>query len=85
MPLLATRVYMSLRTDFFESFVLARFMWTFKHSRDIYWVLLLPLNVLPAVLTDLFAIRLLSALCIAAGCLQLFLSDRIRKHGLQFV
>jgi hypothetical protein len=60
-------------------------MWTFKHNRDIYWVLLLPLNVLPAVLTDLFAIRLLSALCIAAGCLQLFLSDRIRKHGLQFV
>jgi len=62
-----------------------KFMWYFKHTRDIYWVLLLPLNVLPAVLTDLPAIRLLSALCIAAGCLQLFLSDRIRKHGLQFV
>jgi hypothetical protein len=31
----------------------AKFMWYFKHTRDLYWVLLLPLNVLPAILTDL--------------------------------
>ena len=28
-------------------------MWYFKHTRDIYWVMLLPLNVLPAILADL--------------------------------
>jgi hypothetical protein len=61
------------------------FMRTFKHTRDLYWILLLPLNVFPAFLSDIPSTRLLAVLCIVAGCLQLFLSDRIRKYGLQFV
>lgn len=62
-----------------------RFLWSFKQTRDLYWVLLLPLNVLPIVLADLPSIRLLALLSIAAGSLQLFLSSRIRRFGLQFV
>jgi hypothetical protein len=62
-----------------------RFLWSFKQTRDLYWVLLLPLNVLPIVLADLASIRLLAVLAIAAGSLQLLLSSRIRRFGLQFV
>ena len=62
-----------------------RFLWSFKQARDLYLVLLLPLNVLPIVLADLPSIRLLALLAIAAGSLQLFLSSRIRRFGLQFV
>jgi hypothetical protein len=66
-------------------YMFCRFMWTFRHTRDLFWVALLPLNVLPVILTDLPTIRLLAALCIAGGLTQLFLADRIRKHGLRFV
>lgn len=62
-----------------------RFLWSFQQTRDLYWVLLLPLNVLPIVLADLPSVRLLALLSIAAGSLQLFLSSRIRRFGLQFV
>jgi hypothetical protein len=48
-------------------------------------VLLLPVNVLPLMLSDLPAVRMLGALGIAAGALQLVLSNRIRRHGMQFV
>ena len=48
-------------------------------------MLLLPVNVLPLMLSDLPAVRMLGALGIAAGALQLVLSNRIRRHGMQFV
>lgn len=63
----------------------ANFMWSFRHTRDIYWVLLLPLNFLPIFMSDLPSVRLLGALGIAEGCMQLFLSNRIKRHGMQFV
>lgn len=63
----------------------ASFMWNFKHTRDIYWVLLLPLNFLPIMVSDLPSVRLLGALGIAEGAMQLFLSNRIKRHGMQFV
>uniref|UniRef100_A0A7S0HD59 Uncharacterized protein n=1 Tax=Hanusia phi TaxID=3032 RepID=A0A7S0HD59_9CRYP len=63
----------------------AGFLWNFRHSRDFYWVILLPLNALPVILADLQAVRLLGVLGVVAGILQLFLSYRIRKFGLQFV
>ncbi len=48
-------------------------------------VMLLPVNFLPLMLADLHSIRLLGALGLAAGSLQLYLTNRIRKFGLQFV
>jgi len=66
-------------------FLFCRFIWNFNHARDLYWVLLLPINLLPILLADLASIRLLAALAIAEGGLQLFLRDRIRRHGQRFV
>jgi hypothetical protein len=61
------------------------FFWTLKHEDNFNTLCLMPLSLIPVIFANITTLRVLSLVGIFGGCIQLYVSHRIKMHGLQVI
>ncbi|KAH6558160.1 hypothetical protein KP509_1Z076600 [Ceratopteris richardii] len=68
-----------------NQFIFNQFMWNRLKQRDMWILLVTPLNLLPLFITDMSGIRALSLLGIMYAIIQYFVSRHVRIAGMRFI
>jgi hypothetical protein len=61
------------------------FLWLQRNVGDFPLIFVLPINILPLALADLFSIQLLAVIAVVGVCFQLFALHQIRHHGMSII
>jgi len=83
--LVLAKNYILLACTFPTQYSLLSFIWEMRYTTTFSLLCMGPLNIVPLLLTDLAAIRLLAILGMAGSFYQYYLSQQIHQQGLKLI